>query len=284
MTPAAKKGVVWYLGQSWRISERRACSLIQLNRKTYRYRPGSDRNGPLRQRIREIAEVRVRYGYRRIQVLLRREGWQVNHKRTHRLYCEMELNLRNWRPRRSKSARHREHSPVPTAPNQVWCMDFVADQLFNGSRLRFLTIVDVYTRECLAIRAGRQLRGEDVVDEVDRIAASRGTPGRIRTDNGSEFISKVLDRWAYEQRTEMDFSRPGKPTDNAFIESFNGSFRDECLNAHWFLSLEDAQNKVEKWRQDYNEFRPHSAIGNLTPSAFAGQYRVLSTGEQGESF
>ena len=163
-------------------------------------------------------------------------------------------------------------------------MDFVADQLFNGSRLRFLTIVDVYTRECLAIRAGRQLRGEDVVDKVDRIAASRGTPGRTRTDNGSEFISKVLDRWAYEQRTEMDFSRPGKPTDNAFIESFNGSFRDECLNAHWFLSLEDAQNNVEKWRQDYNEFRPHSAIGNLTPSAFADQYRVLSTGEQGESF
>jgi putative transposase len=155
--------------------------------------------------------------------------------------------------------------------NQCWSMDFVADNLFNGARIRFLTVVDVFSRECLAIEVGQGLRGHDVVNTVDRILKQRGAPKQIFVDNGSEFISKALDKWAYENKVILAFSRPGKPTDNAFIESFNGSFRDECLNAHWFLSLDDAQNKVENWRQDYNTWRPHSALNYQTPVAFAAQ-------------
>ena len=149
-------------------------------------------------------------------------------------------------------------------------MDFVADQLFNGRRLRALTIVDNFSRECLGIMVDHSLKGDDVVTMMDTIKQSTGRkPDRIKVDNGSEFISKALDKWAYENKVTLDFSRPGKPTDNAYIESFNGSFRDECLNTHWFLSLEDARGKIETWRQDYNEFRPHSSLNNLTPYEFS---------------
>ena len=147
-------------------------------------------------------------------------------------------------------------------------MDFVADQLFNGQRIRALTVVDNFSRESLAITVDYALKAADVVSTMQHLQALRGTPKRIQVDNGSEFISLALDRWAYEQGVTLDFSRPGKPTDNAFIESFNGSLRDECLNVHWFLSLSDAREKIERWRVDYNEFRPHSSLGNLTPSEF----------------
>jgi putative transposase len=151
-------------------------------------------------------------------------------------------------------------------------MDFVCDSLFNGRRFRALTIVDNFSRECLAIEAGQSIRGKDVVEIVDRLVLERDVPDRIQCDNGSEFISKALDKWAYEHGVTMDFSRPGKPTDNAFIESFNGSLRDECLNVSWFLSIEDAQDKIEKWRIDYNEFRPHSSLCGQTPQEFAEQF------------
>ena len=150
-------------------------------------------------------------------------------------------------------------------------MDFVSDALFNGSRFRALTVVDNFSRECLAIEAGKALRGEDVVAVMDRITHTRRRPGRIQVDNGSEFISKALDRWAYENNVVLDFSRPGKPTDNPLIESFNGSFRDECLNVHWFLSIADAQEKIESWRREYNEFRPHSSLGDRTPTEVSEQ-------------
>jgi putative transposase len=219
-------------------------------------------------RIREIAETRVRYGYRRIHILLRREGWRINHKRTYRIYCLEGLHLRRKRPRRHISGSRRMVRPSVSRWNECWSMDFVSDSLFNGRRFRSLTIVDNFSREGLAIEVGQSLTGTEVVAVVERLVKGRGKPDRIQSDNGSEFVSRVLDKWAYENGVTLDFSRPGKPMDNATIESFNGSFRDECLNVSWFLSLEDAQEKIEKWRRDYNEFRPHGSLGDLTPRQF----------------
>ena len=217
----------------------------------------------------ELAETRIRYGVYRIHTLLRREGWKDNFKRVYRIYKEEGLHLRKKRPRRNKSASHRMNRPNIQESNQVWSMDFVADNLFDGSRIRFLTVVDNFSRKSLAIKVGKSLRGPDVVNQMNIIVSDRKTyPIRIQVDNGSEFISKVLDKWAYENEVILDFSRPGKPTDNPFIESFNGSFRDECLNTHWFLSLGDAQEKVDIWREEYNTYRPHSSIGNITPQEF----------------
>ena len=232
----------------------------------------------LRQRIREIAETRVRYGHDRIFILLRREGWKDNHKRTYRVYIEEGLNLRSKRPRRSKSAANRLQRPVDTGLYECFSMDFVSDALFDGKRFRCLTIVDNCSRECLAIYVGQSLKGVDVVHVLNQIKMINGiVPKKIQTDNGSEFISKEMDRWAYENKVTMHYSRPGKPTDNPFVESFNGSFRDECLNAHWFLSLEDAKEKIEVWRKDYNEYRPHSSLDNLTPAEFIEQSLVQAS-------
>lgn len=222
-------------------------------------------------RIKDIANTRVHYGYRRVHVMLKREGWQDNVKRVYRLYQEQGLSLRMKRPKRNKSARLRQPKHLVTAMNQIWSMDFVADALFDGRKLRALTVVDNYTRESLAIDVGQSLKGEDVVATLNRIAATRGLPSTIKVDNGSEFISKVMDKWAYERGVELDFSRPGKPTDNAKIESFNGRLRQECLNTHWFLSLDDARSKIEAWRQYYNETRPHSALQWESPASFARQ-------------
>lgn len=245
------------------------------SRTVYHYRSCRD-DRALTQRIREIAETRIRYGVQRIHILLRREGWLVNHKKTHRIYCLEGLNLRSKRPRRHVTARHRRIRPAVTAVDQCWSMDFVADNLFNGRRIRALTVVDNFSHECVAIEVGQGLRGDDVVAVMERIRQTQQrVPQRLQTDNGSEFISKTLDRWAYENRVTMDFSRPGKPTDNALVESFNGSLRDECLNVHWFLSLEDAQEKIEHWRQEYNQYRPHSSLNNQTPAEFI---RSLQTG------
>lgn len=244
-----------------------------LARSTYCYLPVEDKNVALRARIREIAETRVRYGFWRVYVLLRREGWMVNHKRVYRLYKEEGLNLRSKRPRRSRAAAHRLPRVEATRPNESWSMDFVSDALFDGRRFRALTVVDNFSRRCLAIHADQSIKGSDVREIVSRISARAGqTPERIQVDNGSEFISKALDHWAYDNNVTLDFSRPGKPTDNPYIESFNGSFRDECLNLHWFLSLEDAQEKFDAWRRDYNSFRPHSSLGDLTPDQFAEEY------------
>ncbi len=220
-------------------------------------------------RIRDRAKTRVRYGYFRISVLLRREGWMVNHKRVYRLYREDGLSLRLKRPRRHVSAANRERQPAATAPNELWSMDFVSDALFDGRRLRALTIVDAFTREALAIEVDQGIKGEQVVAAVTQLAHGRGAPRTIKVDNGPEFVSKALDRWAYENGVTLDFSRPGKPTDNAFVGSFNGRLRDACLNAHWFLSLADARSKIEAWRRQYNESRPHTALGWLTPQEFA---------------
>lgn len=218
-------------------------------------------------RMKEIAATRVRYGFWRIYILLRREGFMDNHKRVYRVYCEEGLNLRS---KRSRCAAHRQ--PVlgnASSLHECWSMDFVTDQLYDGSRFRALTVVDNYSRKCLAIYAGKSLKGSDVVGVMDNLVTSaRVYPKRIIVDNGSEFISKVLDKWAYENNVELDFSRPRKPTDNPFIESFNESFRDECLNTNWFFSLEDAQEKFDIWREDYNGFRPHSSLGDMSPNEY----------------
>lgn len=200
-------------------------------------------------RIKEIANTRVHYGYRRVHVMLRREGWQDNVKRVYRLYQEQGLSLRMKRPKRNKSARLRQPKQLVTAMNQIWRRDFVVDALFDGRKLRALTVVDNYTRESLAIDVGQSLKGEAVVATLTRITSTRGLPATIKVDNGSEFISKAMDKWAYERGVELDFSRPGKPTDNAKIESFNGRLRQECLSMHWFLSLDDVRSKIEASRQ-----------------------------------
>lgn len=242
---------------------------MMLSRSNYNYQSKKDEQAPLRMRIKDIAAVRVRYGYKRIHILLKREGWQINHKRVHRLYCLEGLNLRAKGKKKRVRSLKRPERLTATSINECWSMDFVSDALFNGRRFRALTIVDNFSRECPAILVGQNIRGEQVVELLERLKLLRGLPETICVDNGSEFVSKVMDKWAYEHGVKLSFSRPGKPTDNPFVESFNGSFRDECLNVNWFLSIEDAKEKIEAWRQDYNVFRPHSSLDNMTPSRFA---------------
>jgi putative transposase len=255
--------------QRFGCSQRNALRVVKMSASTYLYKSVRKDESALKMRIKEITETRVHYGYRRVHVLLRREGHTDNVKRIYRLYREEGLSLRLKRPRRNKAAKLRQPKQLAHAINEIWSMDFVADALFDGRKLRMLTVVDLYTRECLAIDVGQSLKGEDVVRTLNGITAQRGLPRTIKTDNGSEFISKVMDKWAYERGVKLDFSRPGKPTDNAAVESFNGRLRQECLNAHWFLSLADAQAKIGAWRQDYNESRPHSSLGWATPADFA---------------
>lgn len=217
-------------------------------------------------RIREICQTRVRYGYRRVHVLLRREGWEINMKRTHRIYNELGLQLRKKTPKRRVKAKLRDDRCVATRPNETWAMDFVHDQLATGRKIRVLTAVDTFSRFSPVLDPRFSSRGEDVVQTLERTCAVVGYPSTIRGDQGSEFISRDLDLWAYANGVTLDFSRPGTPTDNAFMEAFNGRFRAECLNAHWFLTLADAGEKLEAWCRYYNEDRPHGAIGNKPPN------------------
>jgi putative transposase len=222
-------------------------------------------------RIREIAHTRVRYCYRMIRVLLNREGWKVGKDLVYRLYKEEGLGLRKRPAGRRRAVVHRQERFKPTGPNQVWPMDFVSDQLCDGRRFRSLTVVDIYTRESLAIEAGQSMRGEDVVRVLNRLKLERGTPKVLFCDNGSEFTGQMMDMWAYRNQVKIDFSRPGKPTDNAFCESFNGTFRSECLDTNWFQTLPEAKHLIEQWRQEYNVSRPHRALADRTPAEFASQ-------------
>ena len=252
------------------VSERRACRVLLHPRATHRYESVRDDQAALRSRIRELAGVHVTWGYPRIWVKLRRESWAVNRKRVYRLYREEGLCVGRHKPRRHRSSVTRPERTSATCANESWSMDFMADQLFDGRRFRLLTIVDDFTRESLAIEVGQRLQGGDVARVLDRIKLDRGAlPEKIRVDNGSEFTSKRLDQWAYLSGVRLDFSRPGKPTDNGLIEAFNGRLRAECLNENWFLSLDDAKRKVAAWRRHYNRDRPHSALGSLAPEEFA---------------
>jgi putative transposase len=228
----------------------------------------ADEQAALRIRLRDLARARVSYGYRRLHVLLQREGWRVNHKRVYRLYRLESLQMRPKKPRRHVTACRRMERVVATERNEAWSMDFMSDELFDGRRIRVLTIVDNYSRESLAIEVDQRIGGQRVVEVLMQLGKERGLPRTIRVDNGPEFASKLLDQWAYLNGVDLDFSRPGKPTDNGLIEAFNGRLRQECLNENWFLSLDDAREKVETWRLDYNRERPHGALGNLAPLAY----------------
>jgi putative transposase len=257
------------------VSQRRACRLVGLARSTLHYeKRQSLEDDVLQARIIELAHERRRFGYRRIHALMRREGHEINHKRTYRLYREANLAVRR-RKRRKGVAVPRESLTLPLERNAVWSMDFVFDALSNGRRLKVLTIVDDCTKELVDLVADSSISGHYVTRVLDRAARFRGYPQAIRTDQGPEFTGKALDQWAYEHGVELKLIQAGKPTQNAFIESFNGKLRDECLNEHWFKSLDHARAILNNWRQDYNEQRPHSMLGYITPAEKAEQLRKL---------
>lgn len=266
--PGARREAIRYAMDTHEFSQRRACGLIEMNRSSFMYRSHRAPDLTLREQLTKLAGERPRYGYRRLHVLMARKGHVLNHKRLYRLYREEGLAVRRRRRKRIAAAARRPMS-VPTQPNERWSMDFTADTLADGRPFRTLNIVDDFSRECLALEVDTSLPGLRVVRVLDRIVAVRGCPGSIVIDNGPEFIGKALDTWAYRLGVHLQFIRPGKPVENAFIESSNGKFRDECLNEHWFTGLNDARFTIEGWRRDYNHVRPHSSLGDLTPVEFA---------------
>lgn len=259
--------------QELMLSERRACGLVGLARTTLRRVVVEEpATASLRSRIIDLAHARRRFGYRRIHDLLRREGVRANHKKVYRLYREAALSVRKRRRRKGVMV-DRQTLYVPTKPNEVWSIDFVMDALANGRRIKCLTIVDDFTRECLDIAVDYGISGGYVARVLDAIGQFRGLPRAIRTDQGPEFTSRALDRWAYGCGVDLKLIAAGKPTQNAYIESFNGKFRDECLNDHYFRTLEHARAVISIWRRDYNETRPHSGIGRIPPAEFAARFR-----------
>ncbi len=268
MTPAARRAAVGRVQKQYGLSERRACRLVGIGRATVRYRPrGRAHEAALRPRLPGLAAERPRLGDRRLHALLRREGVDVNHKRIERLYREEGLAVRR-RGRKRVARDGRGRAALPGRPNQQWGVDFVSDALAWGRRIRLFTVVDVFTREVLAIEVDTSLPGGRVVRVLERLAAQRGAPDEIVLDNGPELSGKAVDQWAYERGVRLRFIEPGKPVQNAFVESFHGRLRDECLDRHWFLGLGDARRTVESWRQDYNRARPHSALGYRPPEEF----------------
>lgn len=238
-----------------------------LPRASYDYQPVTGRDDELRERIRELAHQRRRFGCPRIHLLLRREGIVVNHKRTERIYRKEGLSLGK-RRRKKVAAIARVILPAPVRPNERWSMDFVTDSIVTGRRFRALVIIDDYSRECPVIEVDTSLGGRRVVQVLEQLSESRELPDVITIDNGPEFAGKALDEWAYRKMVKLNFIRPGKPVENAYAESFIGRLRDECLNENWFISLKNARDIIESWRIDYNEGRPHSSLGGLTPREF----------------
>jgi putative transposase len=247
---------------------------MRITRWSNRYQSRRDPQTELRIRLRDLAGTRIRYGYRRLTVMLRREGWWVNTKRVCRLYREEALQVRT-KKRVKSAAQVRITLPEATFANQRWSMDFVSERLADGRWFRILTIVDQYTRECLCRQADRSQTGEKVVEQLDRLITLRGVPASITSDNGSEFTGQAMDLWAHLAGVKLNFIRPGKPVENGYIESFHGRLRDECLNVEVFLDLADARRKLDKWRSD-NQQRPHSALADRTPNEFANAAMQLS--------
>ena len=254
--------------------------MVVLNRRTFQYRARVKDDEAIRNRLQELAQQRRRFGAPRLHVLLRREGIIINHKRTERIYREAGLTLAKRRRFRKRTGVQREILQPATRINERWSMDFVADTLINGRRLKALTIVDDYTRESPGIEVDTSINGLRVTHVLDRIAVFRGYPQMLVMDNGTEFTGKALDEWAYRRGVQLHFIDPGKPVENCYIESFNGKFRDECLNEHWFTHMQHARDVIEEWRIDYNDVRPHSSLRDLTPTEFARDHRketVLNT-------
>jgi putative transposase len=268
VTPVVERQAVAHLCQLFEVSQRRACQVIEADRTSVRYRSVRPDDAGLRARLRELAAVRRRFGYRRLLLLLRREGTLVNHKKLRRLYREERLQVRR-RGGRKRALGIRAPLTMPQGPNQRWSLDFVSDTLTDSRRFRMLAVVDDFTRECLTLVADTSLSGVRVGRELDAIIARRGRPQTIVSDNGTEFTSMAILGWSQETQIAWHYIAPGKPTQNAFIESFNGRLRDELLNETLFASLDHAREALGDWKDDYNTVRPHSAIGNVPPAVYA---------------
>jgi putative transposase len=268
VTPVARREAAAHLGEVYGVSERRVCQAIAVDRSSVRYRGRRPDDGAIRIRLRELAAFRRRFGYRRLHILLRREGLDLNHKKLRRLYAEERLQVRR-RGGRKRALGTRAPLALPQGPNQRWSLDFLHDQLNDGRRFRILAILDDFTRECLALVADTSLSGLRVGRELDAIIAERGKPIACVSDNGTELTSMAILRWSQETGIDWHYIAPGKPQQNAFIESFNGRLRDELLNETLFASLAHVRVTLARWKLDYNTIRPHSSIGNLVPVAYA---------------
>jgi len=268
VTPAARREAVAHLGAKFEVSERRACTALGVDRTSVRYRSRRPDDAVCRARLRELAAVRRRFGYRRLHVLMCREGLVMNHKKLRRLYREERLQVRR-RSGRKRALGTRLPMAIPQGPNQRWSLDFVSDAFVDGRRFRILAIVDDFSRECLALVADTSLPALRVVRELEGIITLRGRPTMCVSDNGTELTCLAMLRWSQAMRIEWHYIAPGKPTQNAFVESFNGKLRDELLNETLFTSLAQARAVLAEWKDDYNNVRPHSALGNLSPAEYA---------------
>jgi putative transposase len=269
--PTDRRQAVGSIQASYEFSERRACRALGFSRSSHRYASRRQEPAELLERLRAHAASRPRFGYRRLHLLLRRDGEQVNHKRVYRLYCLEGLSVRTKRRKRMVAA-PRTVLPPPTRPNQRWSMDFVSDVTEKSRRFRVLTLVDDFTRRCMALVVDTSFSGKRIGRVLDELAAVHRLPQTIVVDNGPEFTSNALDQWAYQRGAKLHFIRPGKPVENAYIESFNGKFRDECLNSNWFADLLHARSVIEAWRVDYNDVRPHSSLDGLAPSEYEANF------------
>lgn len=267
VTPPAKREAVAYVLQTHGVSERRACRALGIERALVRYRFTRPLDVALRERLRSLASERRRFGYRRLAILLKREGFACNIKKVHRLYREEQLMVKR-RKGRKKATGTRQPLPKPDSINQVWSLDFVSDALADGRRFRVLGIMDQCSREALVITADTSMPGLRVVRELDALVRRRGKPNVIVSDNGTELTSRALLIWAAEQNIGWHYITPGKPQQNGYTESLNGKLRDECLNEHWFTTLHEAREILADWQLDYNTVRPHSALNYLTPAEF----------------
>ena len=263
MTPAAKRLVVAHLQSNYEVSERRACTTLQADRSSVRYKSRRPDDAELRKAMKQVAQERRRFGYRRVHIMLQREGWHVNHKKIKRLYREENLMVRK-RSGRKRALGTRRPMHVPERTNERWSLDFVSDAFTDGRKFRVLAIVDDFSRECLALVSDTSLSGLRMTRELNTIIKQRGKPKTIVSDNGTEMTSMAVLQWCQETKVEWHYIAPGKPMQNAFVESFNGSFRDECLNETLFSSLSEAREKIAEWKEDYNQIRPHSSLGNMT--------------------
>ena len=268
VTPGAKRDAVAHVCKEHGVSQRRACDVLQFDRSSIRYKSTRDDDNSVREAMKQVAADRRRFGYRRIHVMLQRQGIHINHKKLLRLYREEKLQVRK-RGGRKRALGTRRPMLLPSRINERWSLDFVSDAFTDGRRLRVLAVIDDYSRECLALVADTSLSGMRVTREPNELIAKRGKPRTIVSDNGTELTSMAVLKWCQETGIEWHYIAPGKPMQNGFVESFNGSFRDECLNETLFSTLAEARTQITAWKEDYNTQRPHSSLGNLTPVEYS---------------
>jgi putative transposase len=285
VSPAQRRAAVRWAQDAFCVSERRACRVFHISRRLVWYRSKRHDDAAVRRRLHELATTRIAYGSRRLHILLRRDGLRINYKKVHRLYVEEGLQLKPRRRRRRRAATQRMQRAIVTGANQRWAMDFMHDVLRSGAKVRVFTLIDVWRRECVALRVATRFTGGDVAAILDEVQHERDAlPAVIQCDNGTEFTSTALDHWAYWKKVQLDFSRPGKPVDNSLCEAFNGSLRRECLSQHWFASLEEAATELAAWRDEYNNYRPHSSLGLESPASFGGAGAYEPRGRERRSY